>query len=202
MHSERGFCKDESVLRLRNLIKKVNKDCLKCKLREKRTIELRMCSHPLPRTVLAPLYHSAMMDIAYGFRGQAYKRARTIVKIYAVVIVCMMSGATNILAVEGIQTQDIIGAIERHSSRHGIPAFLYVDSGTQLKALQYANFSTRDMESQIQDSLGIKIIVSNAKAHTERGRVERRIRTLRESLDKLGINSDSPMTCIQWECLF
>jgi len=34
--------------------------------------------------------------------------------------------------------------------------------------LQYANFSTRDMESQIQDSLGIKIIVSNAKAHTER----------------------------------
>ncbi len=35
-----------------------------------------------------------------------------------------------------------------------------------------------------------------------RGRVERRIRTLRESLDKLGINSDSPMTCIQRECLF
>ena len=187
---------------LRNLIKKVNKDCLKCRLREKKSVELRMSSHPLPRTVLAPPYHSAMMDIAYGFKGQAYKRARTIIKIYAVVIVCMMSGATNILAVEGIQTQDIIGAIERHSARHGVPAFLYVDSGTQLKALQYISFSIRDLEAQIKDSLGIKIIVSNAKAHTERGRVERRIRTLRESLDKLGVNSESPMTCIQWECLF
>ena len=187
---------------LRSLIKKINQDCLKCRLREKRTAEMRMSSHPIPRTVLAPPFHSAMMDIAYGFKGQAYKRARSIIKIYALVIVCMLSGATNILALEGIQTQDIIGAIERHSSRYGIPAFLYIDCGTQLKALQHASFSIRDMEAQIQDSLGIKIIVSNAKAHTERGRVERRIRTLRESLDKMGINTNSPMTCIQWECLF
>ena len=105
---------------LRDLIKKVNKDCLKCRLREKKSVEIWMSSHPLPRTVLAPPYHSAMMDIAYKFKGQAYKRARTVVKIYAVVIVCIMSGATNILAVEGIQTQDIIGASERHSARHGI----------------------------------------------------------------------------------
>ena len=81
---------------LRNLIKKINKDCLKCRLREKRTAELRMSSHPLPRTVLAPPFHSAMMDIAYGFKGQAYKRARSVIKIYALVIVCMLSGATNI----------------------------------------------------------------------------------------------------------
>ena len=68
---------------LRNLIKKMNKDCLKCRLREKRTAELRMSSHPLSRTVLAPPFHSAMMDIAYGFKGQAYKRARSVIKIYA-----------------------------------------------------------------------------------------------------------------------
>ena len=69
---------------LRNLIKKLNKDCLKCRLREKKSVELRMSSHPLPRTVLAPPYHYAMMDIAYGFKGQAYKRARTIIKIYGI----------------------------------------------------------------------------------------------------------------------
>ena len=168
---------------LRNLIKKINKDFLKCRLREKKTVELRMSSHPLPRTVLAPPFHSAKMDIVYGFKGQAYKRARSVIKIYALVIVCMMSGATNILALEGIQTQDVIGAIERHSFRYGIPEFLYIDCGTQLKALQHASFSIRDLETRIQDSLGIKIIVSDAKAHTERGRVEQRIITFRESLD-------------------
>ena len=49
------------------------------------------------------------------------------------------------------------------------PGFVYVDNGTQLKALQHAKLSIRDLDSQVQESLGIKIIVSNAKAHSERG---------------------------------
>ena len=44
--------------------------------------------------------------------------------------------------------------------------------------------------------------VSNVNAHTERGRVERRIQTLRESLEKLGVQTLVPMTCMQWDCLF
>ena len=49
------------------------------------------------------------------------------------------------------------------------PGFVYVDNGTQLKALQHAKLSIRDLDSQVQESLGIKIIVFNAKAHSERG---------------------------------
>ena len=82
------------------------------------------------------------------------------------------------MALEGIETQDVCAAIERHANRFGVP----VDNGTQLKALKYAKFSIRDIECQVQDQLGIKIIVSNAKAYSEQGRVERRIRALRESL--------------------
>ena len=48
-----------------------------------------------------------------------------------------------------------------------MPGFIFVDNGTQLKALKYAKFSVRDIESQVQDQLGIKIIVFNAKAHSE-----------------------------------
>ena len=44
--------------------------------------------------------------------------------------------------------------------------------------------------------------MSNAKAHSERGRVERRIRALRESLEKLGVSTTVPMTCMQWDTLF
>ena len=83
-----------------------------------------------------------------------------------------------------------------------MPGFIFVDNGTQLKALKYAKFSVRDIESQVQDQLGIKIIVSNAKAHSEQGRVERRIHALRESLEKLGVSTTVPMTCMQLEMLF
>jgi len=187
---------------LRKLVKKIISDCMKCKLLSKKTLELKMAIHPEPRSVLAPCFHSCMMDICYGFKGQAYKRARTVIKIYGLVIVCLLSGATNIMALEGIETQDVCTAVERHSNRHGVPGFIYVDNGTQLKALQYATFSIRDLEAQVQDSLGIKIIVSNAKAHSERGRVERRIRVLRESMEKLGVQTSVPMTCMQWDALF
>ncbi len=47
-----------------------------------------------------------------------------------------------------------------------------------------------------------EIIVSNAKAHSERGRVERRIRVLRETMEKMGVNNSHPMTCLQWDTLF
>ena len=118
------------------------------------------------------------------------------------IIVCLLSGATNIMALEGIETQDVCAAIERHSNRYGVPGFIFVDNRTQFKALQYAKFSIRDMETQVQDHLGIKMFVSNAKAHSERGRVERRIHALRESLEKLGGNTTVPMTCMQWDTLF
>ena len=60
----------------------------------------------------------------------------------------------------------------------------------------------RDFDAMVQNDLGIKIIVSNAKAHSERGRVERRIRVLRESMERLGVDSSKPMTCLQWDTLF
>lgn len=72
------------------------------------------------------------------------------------------------MALEGIETQDVCAALERHSKRYGVPGFNYVDNCTQLKALQYARFSVRDLDALVQYGLGIKIIVSNAKAHSER----------------------------------
>ena len=41
------------------------------------------------------------------------------------------------MALEGIETQDAVAALERHSCRYGVPSFVYVDNGTQLKTLQY-----------------------------------------------------------------
>ena len=106
--------------------------------------------------MLAPCFHSYMMDICYGFKGQSFKRPRTIIKIYGLVIVCLLSGATN-MALEGIETQDVCAVIEPHSNRYGVPGSIFVDNGTQLKALKYATFSIRDIESQVQDQLGIRL---------------------------------------------
>ena len=95
-----------------------------------------------------------------------------------------------------------MAAIERHSARYGVPGSLYIDNGTQLKALKHSSLCLRDMHGQVQDSLGIQVVVSSAKVHSERGRVEQKIRSLRESLEKMGVNTYHPHTVLQWEMLF
>jgi len=90
----------------------IDEDCVKRRLIEKKTLELRLASHPEARTVLAPCFHSCMMDICYGFKGQTYKRSRAVIKLYVLVIICLLTGATNIMALEGIETQDVCAALD------------------------------------------------------------------------------------------
>ena len=48
----------------------------------------------------------------------------------------------------------------------------------------------------------IKVIVCNAKAHSEWGHVEIQIQVLWESQEKIGVDTTVPMTCMQWDTLF
>ena len=79
---------------------------------------------------------------------------------------------------------------------------MFINQGTQLKAMDQALFLVRDLQMQVIDSLGIRLQVSNTKSHEERGRVERKIRTVRETLEKIGIKTSSPKTPLQWDCIF
>jgi len=115
----------------RRVIQRIRQHCPKCRIIAKRTLELRMLNHPSVRTHIAPPFYHCQIDTVFGFKGQSYKNARKTMKIYALVIVCLLTGATNILALEGLETQDVVQALERHSARHGVPAVLFVDNGTQ-----------------------------------------------------------------------
>jgi len=143
-----------------------------------------------------------MMDIAYGFKGRPFQKARTTIKVYALVFVCLLTSATNILALESIETQEVAGAVLRHSSRYGVPAEIFVDSGTQLVALKSLKFSIRNLDARLYDAVGIRVSVSTPKAHQEQGRVERKIRSLREMLEKTGASTSTALTPLQWETKF
>ena len=97
------------------------------------------------------------------------------IKIYALMIVCIMTGATNILALEGLETVNVVQALERHSCRHGMPAVIFVDNGAQLKMMNQAKFSRETEDRQVREPMGMRILESNPKYHEKRGPVERRI---------------------------
>ena len=85
---------------------------MKCKIRTQKVSEIKMRTHSEAKTVLAPPFHAAMVDIAYGFEGKPFEGTRKELKVYAFVIVCLLSGACNILVMEGCETQDVVALIE------------------------------------------------------------------------------------------
>jgi len=187
----------------RVVISKIRRDCVKCRYITRKTLELEMAMHGAPRTVLAPPFHSVQMDIMYfPFKSKPWKNARQRMNVYALVIVCLLTSATSILILEGLETQDVCTALTRHSSRYGAPRNVYVDSGTQLVTLSAATLNIRDINTVVHTDLGIMVKPSNPKSHEERGRVEAKVRLIRCMLEKLSVNSNECLTPIGWETLF
>ena len=75
----------------RKVIQAIRHSCPACRLIHKKTVELRMMPHPDARTILAPPFHIAQVDTVFGFRAQVFKNARKTVKIYALIICCLLA---------------------------------------------------------------------------------------------------------------
>ena len=142
------------------------------------------------------------MDVVYGFNAKIFRGARKNHQIFALVIVCLHTSATNILAMEAVDTQSVVNAIERHACRYGMPAEAYVDNGSQLAKVEDFTYTIRSVDMQLYDSRGIRVFLSTPKSHEGRGRVENKVKLLRESLQARAVSQEIPLTPLQWETVF
>ena len=83
---------------------------------------------------------------------------------------------------------------ERHAARNGVPGFLYVDVGAQMKALKHSSLSLHDVDGT--GFHGNKNHCFHGQGSLRTGTVKRRYRVLRESLEKLNVNSTAIMTAL------
>ena len=130
-----------------------------------------MAKFPDEKKDISPPFFNVQMDIVYGFQGRPFTKARSRCKLYALVIVCINTSATNILCLESISTQEVMNAILRHSSRYGLPSNIFVDNGSQLQALEHARFSLLDLDLQLWDAKGVRVMVTRPKSHADNGKV-------------------------------
>jgi hypothetical protein len=106
------------------------------------------------------------------------------------------------LVLDGLTTETVVQALERHASRYGMPGHIFVDSGTQLEKLKDTSFDLREVNGTRFREMTFKLTVSAPKAHEQMGRVERKIRVLRDMLEKLSSTTECCNTLIGWETLF
>ena len=194
--------KVKPIGRFNHIISKVRSSCTTCRLLSSKTVQVKMHDLPREKTVICPPFFNIQADIAYGFVGRPFYKARTNIKLYALVLVCINTNATNILCLENISTQEVTNALLRHSCRYGLPQTIFIDNGSQLISLESAEFSIRDLDLNLWDSKGVHVVVSRPKAHSDRGKVEVRIRLLRELLKKAKFSNFPTLTQLQYETVF
>jgi hypothetical protein len=99
----------------RGVIAKVKKACSKCRILLKQVVGLELADIHSARTTIAPPFYAVQMDIAMGFKGRPTKDSRKSFPCHALVIVCLLTSATSIMVIDGLETQSVIQALEHHA---------------------------------------------------------------------------------------
>ena len=189
------------VIQPRKVLGKLLKDCIKCKIIRKKVLEHEMAKHDSVRLTLAPPFTFLQIDLAQPFSTKTRSNSRQTMKCPSLVVCCLSTGGIGVYMLENWSTESVLNGLTRHSNRYGVPAILYVDSGSQLKILDKMTFSIQTLSHSLQTSMNCKLVVSAPKAHVSQGRIERRIGILKDMLSKLS-EPKFLMSFLAWETLF
>ena len=86
--------------------------CTHCRITMKKIVDMELAQYPAVRTTAAPPFWAVQLDIAMSFTAKPTITSRKTFPCHALVIVCLLTSATNILAMDGLTTQAVVQAIE------------------------------------------------------------------------------------------
>ena len=188
------------IIEGRDLVRNVRKNCIRCKLIMKRTLNVSMGPISPYQLKIAPAFYTTRTDIAGPFNSYSLHNKRTTVKVWMVVFCCTSTTTTSIKIMEDYGTMAFIQAFIRFACDVGYPKVLLIDEGSQLiKGCESMRFHFEDVQKKLHKDQQVDFETCPVGGHNFHGRVERRIRTIRESLEK-SIHKER-LSVMQWETL-
>ena len=181
----------------RSLAKRIRKDCIACKIKLRKTYKTICADQNRLTYTIAPAFYACQIDIISKFKAHDIN-VRTRCDCYVLIIVCCLTQAVSLHVLERYDTESVISALTRHSSRFGWPRYLLPDEGSQLLKLKDLKFSLRDLQQRLWVQQQVILDPCSPKSHWEHGRVESRIAAVRESLMSM-INFKNSL--IGWETI-
>ena len=107
------------------------------------------------------------------------------------IFACPVTRLINLQVMEKKDSSGVVDGITRLACEVGIPKLVLMDKdATFVKALSEMEFVYQDAAFQLNRELGIEFQTCPVSGHNQHGQVERRIRTVKESLREAGINKE------------
>ena len=186
------------IIEGRELVKKIRRNCERCRYLAKRTIEVSMGPISKHNLTIAPPFYVTQVDLAGPYKAYTPHNKRSTIKVYLAVFVCSTTGTTSIRMMDDYGTTSFIQAFIRLSCEVGYPKILLTDEGSQLvKACKTMEFDFHDAKHRLYKGHKVEFDVCPVGGHNMHGRVERKIKEVKASINKSYTNER--LSVIEWE---
>jgi len=176
------------------------KSCQRCRYLLKRTIDISMGPVSQHNMVIAPAFYVTQVDLAGPFSAFSQHYKRTTVKVWLSIFCCATTSTVCIKVMEDYSSISFIQSFIRFSCEAGYPKMLLPDEGSQLvKGCREVKLNFYDIKHRLHQDVAVEFDVCPVGGHHMHGKVERKIREVKSSLERS--MSNERLSIIQWETI-
>ena len=188
------------ILRVRDLVKSVKKNCKRCRYILKRTVEIVMGPASSDQLCVAPPFYVTQTDLCGPFKAYSSHNKRATIKVYITVFVCCTTGMTSLKIMEGYDSTQFLHAFSRFACELGFPKKLLVDEGSQIICgCENVVLNISDMKGNLSREHGVEFRTCPVGGHNYNGKAERKVKTLKEIMIKTV--HLARLSVLEWETL-
>ena len=184
-----------SIIQSASLYKEIGEDCIKCRIKRKKFVDVPMGLVSDHQLSICPPFWVSQADLfgpinvfVPGFERKTRNRQVMEAKVWVLVLACPVSRLLNLQVVEKSDSSGIIEGLTRVSCEVGVPKILLIDQDSAvMKALSEVEFEVVNLKLEAKKLFGIEFSTCPVAGHNMNGQVERRIRTIQESLEEAGL---------------
>ena len=179
------------IVRGHKLAEKICRNCKKCVLRKKELVSQRMGDLPERKFDVCPPFTNVTLDLAGPILVKSMVNSRANMKVWPLVIVCLNTGAVQILLMHNYGAEAFLLQWSHFTSLRGHPKTVVSDKGSQLtKSAKWVNWTDKEDPSKwdwdfIKDSTArenTKWEFVPASCQWRNGLSENRVKILKETL--------------------
>ena len=154
---------------------------------------------------ISPVFYCTMVDIfgpltcyCPGYEKATRANSKDY-KVWMLVMCCVSTGTVNVQLIEKEDTGGVMSGFNRFFCEASVPRIMFPDQGSQLlKAAQEMEGAVLDLKYRLSEQRGIIFKTCLPQSHSQHGRVERVIRSLRESMEAADVRTQR-LTATGWQ---
>ena len=184
----------------RELNRRFRKDCVRCRILAKRTVDVAMGPVSEVNLTIAPAFFISQVDLFGPVKSYSLHNKRATISLWFVIFCCSTTGAISIKVMEDYSTSSFLLGFIRFSSCYGYPKKLLPDEGSQLvKGCKGMELNFNDIKHNLNTEYGIDFDTCPVGGHNMHGKVERKIQHVKTAMNKE--LSNKRLSVMQWETI-